>query len=130
MLDSNGAWEAVLENAYDVIVTGEVNGADTLEFKLPFSDPKRAALDNEKQVQIAGEVYRIRTLTDEKGSDGNSILTTAYAEAAFYDLTFSAEKQPIEFNADLPAVPMAYALAGTGWEVGTVNVTTLRTWDC
>jgi hypothetical protein len=130
ILDSGGAWEAVLENAYDVIVTGEVNGADTLDFKLPFSDPKRTALDNEKQVQIAGDVYRIRTLTDEKGSDGNSILTTVYAEAAFYDLTFSAEKQPREFNADLPAVPMAYALAETGWEVGTVNVATLRTWDC
>jgi phage minor structural protein len=87
-------------------------------------------LDNEKQVQIAEDVYRIRTMTDEKGSDGNSILTTVYAEAAFYDLTFSAEKQPVEFNADLPAVPMAFALEGTGWEVGTVNVTTLRTWTC
>ena len=130
ILDGNGAWESVLENAYDIIVTGEVNGADTLEFKLPFSDPKRATLDNEKLVQIAEDVYRIRTMTDEKGSGGNSILTTVYAEAAFYDLTFSAEKQPIEFNADLPAVPMAFALAGTGWEVGTVNVTTLRTWNC
>ena len=130
VLDGNGAWETVLENAYDIIVTGEINGADTLEFKLPYSDPKRATLDNEKQVQIAEDVYRIRTMTDEKGSDGNSILTTVYAEAAFYDLTFSAEKQPIEFNADLPAAPMAFALAGTGWEVGTVNVITLRTWEC
>ncbi len=26
VLDSNGAWEAVLENAYGIIVTGEVNG--------------------------------------------------------------------------------------------------------
>ena len=99
VLDGNGAWETVLENAYDIIVTGEINGADTLEFKLPYSDPKRATLDNEKQVQIAEDVYRIRTMTDEKGSDGNSILTTVYAEAAFYDLTFSAEKQPVEFNA-------------------------------
>ena len=130
VLDANGAWEAVLENAFDIIVTGEVNGADTLEFKLPYSDPKRTALDNEKQVQIAGEIYRIRTLTDEKGSDGAGILTTVYAEAAFYDLTFSAEKQPIEFNAALANEAMAYALADTGWDIGTVNVSTLRTWDC
>jgi len=130
VLDSDGAWEAVLENAYDIIVTGEVNGADTLEFKLPYSDPKRANLDNEKQVQIAGEIYRIRTLTDEKGSDGSGILTTVYAEAAFYDLTFSAEKDPTEFNAALANEAMVYALDGTGWEIGTVNVTTLRTWDC
>lgn len=33
VLDKNGAWEAVLENAFDIIVTSEVNGADTLEFK-------------------------------------------------------------------------------------------------
>lgn len=26
VLDSDGAWEAVLENAYDIIVTGEING--------------------------------------------------------------------------------------------------------
>jgi phage minor structural protein len=130
VLDTNGAWEAVLENAYDIIVTGEVNGADTLEFKLPYSDLKRSMLDNEKQVQIAGDIYRIRTLTDEKGADGNSILTTVYAEAAFYDLTFSAEKDTVEFNAALPTEPLNYALADTGWTVGTVNVTTLRTWTC
>jgi phage minor structural protein len=130
ILDSNGAWEAVLENAYDIIVTGEVNGADTLSFKLPYSDPKRATLDNEKQVQIAGDIYRIRTLTDEKGSDGGGILTTVYGEAAFYDLTFSAEKQPTEFNAALATEAMAYALDGTGWNVGAVDVSTLRTWTC
>ena len=29
VLDRNGAWEAVLENAYDIIVTSEINGEDT-----------------------------------------------------------------------------------------------------
>jgi phage minor structural protein len=130
VLDGNGAWETVLENAYDIIATGEVNGADTLEFKIPWSDPKRLSLDNEKQVQVASDIYRIRTITDEKGADGSGILTTVYAEAAFYDLNYSAEKQPVEFNADLPAAPMRHALQGTGWSVGTVNVATLRTWLC
>lgn len=130
VLDGNGAWETVLENAYDIIATGEVNGADTLEFKIPWSDPKRLSLDNEKQVQAASDIYRIRTVTDEKGVNGSGILTTVYAEAAFYDLNYSAEKQPVEFNADLPAAPMSHALQGTGWSVGTVNVTTLRTWRC
>lgn len=130
VLDSDGVWEAVLENAYDIIVTSEVNGADTLEFTFPYNDPKRPFLDNEKQVQIAKDIYRIRTLTDEKGSDGNGILTTVYAEAAFYDLTFSAEKQPTEFNAALANEALVYALDGTGWSVGTLDVTTLRTWTC
>lgn len=129
VLDNDGAWEAVLENAYDIIATGEINGADTLDFKIPFNDGKRVSLDNEKSVQIADEIYRVRTLTDEKATDG-SILTSVYAEAAFYDLTYSAEKPPAEFNASRADEPMRYALQGTGWSVGTVNVTTLRTWTC
>jgi len=129
VLDGNGAWEAVLENAFDVIVTGEVNGADMLEFKLPFHDPKRSALENEKQVQIASDIYRIRTLTDNKSEDGR-VITQVYAEAAFYDLSFSAEKDPADFNADAADVPMKYALLGTGWSVGNVTVTAKRTWRC
>lgn len=129
VLDQDGAWEAVLENAYDIIVTSEVNGADTMEFYLPFHDPKRAMLDNEKQVQIVNDVYRIRTLTDTKDTDGR-IVTQVYAEAAFYDLSFSEEKAEIDFNADTADVPMRYALSGTGWSVGNVTVSTKRTWTC
>lgn len=129
ILDNSGAWEAVLENAFDVIVTSEVNGADILEFKLPFHDSKRAILDNEKQVQIVNDIYRIRTLTDDKESDGR-VVTSVYAEADFYDLAFSAIKRPIEMNADLADVPMGHALQDTGWSVGNVNVTAQRTWRC
>lgn len=128
MLDTNGAWEAVLENAFDIIVTSEVNGADILEFKLPFHDSKRVTLDNEKQVQIVNDVYRIRTITDEKSSDGR-VVTQVYAEAAFYDLSFSAEKEPMEFVAETMEVPMRYALLGTGWSLGNVTVSTKRTWQ-
>jgi phage minor structural protein len=106
-----------------------VNGADTLEFKLPFHDPKRSTLENEKQVQIVNDIYRIRTLTDNKSEDGR-VITQVYAEAVFYDLSFSAEKEPREFNADTADVPMQYALLGTGWTVGNVTVTTKRTWQC
>ena len=35
VLDKDGNQEAVLENAYDIIITGEINGIDTLEFNLP-----------------------------------------------------------------------------------------------
>ena len=129
VLDTNGAWEAVLENAFDIVVTSEVNGADTLGFSLPFHDPKRATLDNEKQVQIVNDIYRVRTLTDTKDADGR-IVTQVYAEAAFYDLSFSEEKETVDFNADTAEAPMRHALEHTGWAVGTVNVTTKRTWQC
>lgn len=41
VLNHSGEKEVVLENAYDIILTGEINGIDTLEFNLPFQDSKR-----------------------------------------------------------------------------------------
>lgn len=127
VLDSNGAWEAVLENAYGIIVTGEINGEDTLTFSIPYRDSKRKYIDNEKKIQIVDDVYKIRTITDVKDSTGSTI-TQVYAEAEFYDLTFSVRKEEKKFDAETADVAMAYALADTEWSVGTVNVTTKRTW--
>lgn len=127
LLDSNGAWEAVLENAYDIIVTGEINGEDTLSFSIPFSDPKRAYIDNEKKIQIVEDVYIIRKVTDTKDSSG-IIVTDVYAEAEFYNLAYSVRKEEKAFDAETPEVAMAYALEGTEWNVGTVTVSTKRTW--
>lgn len=127
VLDSNGAWEAVLENAYDIIVTGEINGEDTLTFSIPYRDSKRKYIDNEKKIQIVDDVYKIRTITDVKDSTGSTI-TQVYAEAEFYDLTFSVRKEEKKFDAETADVAMTYALADTEWSVGTVNVTTKRTW--
>lgn len=127
VLDGNGAWEAVLENAYDIIVTGEINGEDTLSFCIPYRDSKRKYIDNEKKIQIVDDVYKIRTITDVKDSTGSTI-TQVYAEAEFYDLTFSVRKEEKKFEAETADVAIAYALSGTEWSVGTVSVTTKRTW--
>ena len=64
VLSDSGIREAVLENAYDIIVTSELNGSDYLEFSIPFKDGKRSYLDNEKKLQITKDIYRIRTVTD------------------------------------------------------------------
>ena len=127
VLDSGGAWEAVLENAYDIIVTGEVNGEDTLTFKIPFADAKRKYIDNEKKIQIVDDVYIIRTITDSKDSSGNAV-TEVYAEAEFYNLAYSVRKEEKAFDAETADTAIRYALSGTEWKVGTVTVTTKRTW--
>lgn len=127
VLDDNGAWEAILENAYNIIVTGEINGEDTLTFSIPFRDSKRKYLENEKKIQIVDDVYKVRTITDVKDTTGNTV-TQIYAEAEFYDLTFSVRKEEKKFDAETADIAMAYALADTEWSVGTVNVTTKRTW--
>lgn len=127
LLTADGAWEAVLENAYDIIVISEVNGEDTLHFKLPFRDQKRSYLENEKKIQIVDDIYKIRTINDIKDSTGNTV-TEVYAEAEFYDLTFSVRKEEKSFDAETAETAMGYALEGTDWSVGTVNVKTKRTW--
>ncbi|NCB94661.1 MAG: hypothetical protein EOM40_19240, partial [Clostridia bacterium] len=127
VLDSSGAWEAVLENAYNIVVTSEINGEDTLSFMIPYRDTKRGFIDSEKKIQIVDDVYKVRTLTDTKDSEGN-LATEVYAEAEFYDLTFSVRKEEHKFDAETAEVSMAYALEGTEWSVGTVNVRTKRTW--
>lgn len=127
VLDGNGAWEAVLENAYDIIVTGEINGEDTLSFKIPYRDGKRGYIDSEKKIQIVDDVYKVRTVTDTRDTDGSAV-TEVYAEAEFYDLIFSVRKEERTFEAEYPETAMAYALEGTEWSVGTVTVRTKRTW--
>lgn len=129
VLDGNGAWEAVLENAYAIIVASEVNGEDTLTFKMPYLDSKRKYIENEKKIQIVDDIYKVRTITDVKDSDG-SITTQVYAEAEFYDLSVAAQKAEKDFDAAGAKTPMQYALSGTGWTVGRVEVQTYRTWTC
>ena len=71
-----------MENAYNIIVTGEINGEDTLSFSIPFRDGKRKYLENEKKIQIVDDVYKVRTITDVKDTAGNTV-TQVYAEAEF-----------------------------------------------
>lgn len=127
VLDRNGALEAVLENAYNIVVTSEINGEDTLSFMIPYRDAKRTFIDSEKKIQIVDDIYKVRTMTDTKDGEGN-LATEVYAEAEFYDLTFSVRKEEHKFDAETAEAAMAYALEGTEWSVGTVNVRTKRTW--
>ena len=69
VLDRNGAWEAVLENAYDIIVTGEINGEDTLSFKILTGTASGEYIDSEKKIQIVDDVYKVRTVTDTRDTD-------------------------------------------------------------
>jgi hypothetical protein len=52
ILDDNSAWEAVLENAYDVIVTKQINGVEQLDFKIPYGDSKRIYMSHRLLVWV------------------------------------------------------------------------------
>ena len=81
-----------------------------------------------RKLQITKDIYRIRTVTDDKGEDGKTI-TSIYAEAAFYDLAYSEKKSEQTYEAETAEKPMAYALQGTGWSVGKITVSTKRSWQ-
>lgn len=72
-------------------------------------------------------MYIIRTVTDSKDASGNAV-TEVYAEAEFYNLAYSVRKEEKAFDAETADAAMAYALSGTEWKVGTITVTTKRTW--
>ena len=47
------------------------------------------------------DVYKVRTVTDTRDTDGSAV-TEVYAEAEFYDLTFSVRKEERTFEAEYP----------------------------
>ena len=127
LLDNNGDWEAVLENAFDIVVTSEINGSDTLTFSLPYRDIKRLIISNEKKIQISDAVYKVKTISDSK--DENGTVSEIYAESTFYDLAYSIPKAPQQFTDVPPIVPMMYALQDTDWRMGQITISVNRTWN-
>ena len=53
-------------------------GEDTLSFKIPYRDGKRGYIDSEKKIQIVDDVYKVRTVTDTRDTDGSAV-TEVYA---------------------------------------------------
>ena len=117
--------EAILD-ARRAIVTEEVNGELSLEFSIPRKHRHAGAIVPERAVELAGELYRIRRITT--GRDQGVPVVTAYCEADFYDLAFAGQIDPREYLQTPAGAVMEEALAGTGWTVGAVTVTTRRTY--
>ena len=60
----NGVPAAILQEAFHVIQTDEVNAESTLEFELYFTDPKRGFVKNQAEVRLGGQAYKVKTVTD------------------------------------------------------------------
>ena len=123
--DENGVRTAIIHNPRSCILTTEVNGAQELDFTVPKNHPKAALLVNERQAEVAGEIYRIRRV--ESSRDSGVPILAVHGEALWYDLDFGTVNE-MEFNASQAGPAMVYALSGTDWTVGTVTVSTSRSW--
>lgn len=127
LYDGNDVPVTVIIDSLGAVVTSEVNGEHKFEFTLPATHKFASTLTNERFVEVAGERYRIRRITDARS--GRKVHTSVFAEAEFYDLATSGQIDAQEFRQVAAGDVMTIALAGTGWTVDVANVRTLRTYS-
>lgn len=127
LYDGNDVPVTVIIDSLGAVVTSEVNGEHKFEFTLPATHKYASTLTNEQFVEVEGERYRIRRITDARS--GRKVHTTVFAEAEFYDLATAGQIDAQEFRQVAAGDVMTIALAGTGWTVDVANVRTLRTYS-
>lgn len=123
VLDVDGKPKAIIENAFDVIIKDQLlsdtNGQETLEFKLPFYDDKREFIQSEDRIICKGREFVVRVCEDDKS---NGFLSYFMCEASWYDFLDGKPLTEINYK-ELPDVLIRSIIEGTGWTIGTINVT-------
>lgn len=123
-----GVPTAILQDAFHVIMTDEVNAESTLEFELYFTDPKRGFVKNQAEIRMGGRAYKIKTVTDKKES-GTVKTTSVYAENLYYDLARAARLKKAVFDVVKARTAMAYALQNTAWDIGIIEINTTKSFE-
>lgn len=125
LLAPDGKYQAILNNAYNILVEDEILSADggyeTLTFNLSNTDRKRHFLANERLVQVQGRRYVIRLIEDLKN---NSNICTITCDAVWYDLN-DGELRYLMHTDDTTidaATAVSQQLEGTDWSIGVVDV--------
>ncbi len=124
----DGVPAAVLQDAFNVIMTDEVNAESTLEFELYFTDQKREYVKNQAELRIGGQAYKIKTVTDKKES-GAVKTTSVYAENLYYDLARAARLEKAVFDVVKAGTAMSYALQNTAWDIGIIEINTTKSFE-
>ena len=124
----NGVPAAILQEAFHVIQTDEVNAESTLEFELYFTDPKRGFVKNQAEVRLGGQAYKVKTVTDKKESGAGKI-TSVYAENLYYDLARAARLETAVFDVVKAGSAMRFALQNTSWDIGIVGISATRSFE-
>ena len=128
LLTPDGKYEAILQNAYSIMVEDEMlttsSGYETLTFLLSNHDRKRRLLGNERMIEVQGRRYVIRVIDDLKN---NSNVCTVTCDALWYDLNDGELKRLMWADSETDKSihcenAVAQQLRGTGWSLGTVDV--------
>lgn|GEM_PF-4206398 len=114
----------LLENALDVCLTEEINGAYTLTFSIAATDPKVSDVVVENIIEApGGQLFVIKEI--QANHDDQALLNVS-CEHIFYAL-LDEYIETIELEGDTPADALAAAINISGCEftIGTVEPTTL-----
>lgn len=115
-----------VKNAYDIIINEEINGEDTLTFKIPLNDPKRGELGSEPVeliAAIADRQYVIKEARDNREDDGR-LYTEFVGEAYWYELRDFKVKalELVSVSAyDALTATLTASIIPTGWTIGRVE---------
>ena len=77
----SGVPTAILTRAFNIVVISEVNAESYMEFDIYFTDEKRRYVNNQVEVHIDGQVYKIKTVKDKKrtwAAEGNPCVCRKY----------------------------------------------------
>lgn len=128
LYDSSGNPDLILNGAYDVDTTEEVNGVLYCTFFLPQNDINASSLANELKVRVNGKDFIIRNIKQNKTIQ-NSVIEV-FCEGYWYELGNimpvsifdpDEEYQEYTYRESSPVIPMINILNGTEWEAGLIS---------
>lgn len=119
--------DEIITDALSAVIPEEINGEHSLEFSIPVKHRHGGLIRPEGRVEVAGGFYRVRRITT--GRKGRAPVLTVFCEADWYDLAYAGQLPPREYLQTPAGVVMQEALEGTGWSIGSVTVTTRRTYS-
>ena len=117
----SGVPTAILTRAFNIVIISEVNAESYMEFDIYFTDEKRGYLNNQVEIHIDGQVYKIKTVKDKK-EHGQPKVTHVYAENIYYDLARASKLSNTVFDKVKAKTTLDFALQNTEWNVGQIEI--------
>lgn len=120
ILNSANETQAILENVVSPLVSEEINGQFTFSFSTVIDSDKSSYVNYQNKVEADSNYFNIAYTEEERTQDG--LFITAQCEHVSYDLLSANFTAGFTAAGQFSAIATTL-LAGTGFTVGTVEIT-------
>ncbi len=120
LYDLNGNLAAILENAYELELQSELDGAELLSFTLPCDDPKAMLVKHDEEIIYADKRYIITDIEDTRDESGVSERKVT-CELAYIELLGTIKHGDFLIDRKTAGQGLSGILAGTRWSVGVIE---------